>query len=233
MSKKFQLKNHVAPKAKRLGRLLQSKYEFNLSDLNEALKGDKTKLQQIGETARQAKQIQEFMPLLQEAYLSIIKGTEAYNLGVAEILSQGASSAVNIDKAQAKVTLAQRKYGHQRKELAAEFVAAKDAEALRHEQAMNYIQLKAYIDAYISTVDGEARLVEQTNRPEWKQLDENLRYQNVEAKHLLQYGDASRIDLLPRRDYVNSQESNPPQPRQSARGSLSQTITSIRESLGF
>ena len=202
----FKLKNHVAPKAKRITNLLKSKYGIDLPLLDKALKGNEQALQLIGEAGRQGQLTQELMPVLAEAYLNAIKGTEEYNKGVAAIIKQGASSAISIDKAVSSAVLENQKYDNQRKELKREYVAARTAENTRHQYAVNYIRIKAYVDQYLQKVDGDSKLIDQSNRPEIKQLDENVRYQSTAAKHLLQHGDNANLELLSRREYALTSE---------------------------
>ncbi|MEQ8463700.1 hypothetical protein [Coleofasciculus sp. E1-EBD-02] len=220
------IKNHVTKKARRISGILKGKYGFSLDTVDKALQGDRTALKTLGESARQGQQILELMPLLKDACLTIQKGTEEYNKSIADILEGGATSAINIDKARMKAILANQKYGHQRKELAAEFATAKTAETTRHDYAINYIQLKAYIDQYLQTTDNNAKLLEQTNRPEFKQLDEDNRYNSAVAKHLIQHGDNARIDLIPKRDYV-------PQDNQNKDTGIWGAINKFRAALGF
>lgn len=237
MTKKssFTIKNHVEPKAKRIGSILKGKYGLDLQTLNSALAGDTKALKQIGEAGRQGQLTQEMMPLLEEAYLNLIKGTEAYNKGVANILKQGASSAINIDKSVSQAMLANQKYGNQRKELAAEFASAKTAEVMRHQYAINYIQLKAYIDQYMQRVDGKTKLVEQSNRPELKQIEEDTRYSSAVAKHLLSYGDNSQTNLLPHRQYatVEGSDSQGNKVVTTFKEKLTQSFGNVISALGF
>lgn len=204
---KFKLKNHVEPKAKRISNVLGHKYGLDLAILDKALKGDQNALQLIGEAGRQGALTQELMPMLTEAYLSAIKGTEEYNKGISAILKQGASSAIAIDKSAGQASLANQKYGNQRKEFIAEYSEANKAENVRHQYALNYIQLKAYIDQYMFKVDNDAKLNEQTYRPEIKQVAEDDRYQLAASKHLLQTGENARLDLMPRREYIPTEQS--------------------------
>ena len=229
---KFKVKNHVAVKAKRISGMLKGKFGLDLSTLDKALQGDRQALQTIGEAARQGKQIQELMPLLEEAYINLIRGTETYNKGVSNILKQGASSAINIDKATSQASLANTKYNNQRKETKAEYIAAAKSELQRHQYAINYAQLKSYIDLYMTGVDGDARLLEQTNRPELRQIEEDKRFELNAAKHLLQNGSEARLDLLPSREYVPSDVSeNTPRVQESR--NLMQSLRGIVSALGF
>lgn len=232
MSNKFKIKNHVGVKAKRVSGMLKGKFGLDLSDLDRALQGDKQALEAIGEAARQGKQIQELMPLLEEAYANLIRGTESYNKGVANIIKQGASSAINIDKATSQASLANTKYGNQRKELKAEYIAAAKTELQRHDYAINYIQLKSYIDLYMSGVESDARLIEQTNRPEIRQIEEDKRFEVNAAKHLLQNGSEARLDLLPSRDYIPSNSTQNTPRTQQSRGVV-ESLGRIVKALGF
>jgi hypothetical protein len=232
MSKKFTIKNHVGLKAKRISGMLKGKFGLDLGILDKALQGDKDALKTIGEAARQGQQIQELMPLLEEAYVNLIRGTEIYNKGISNILKQGASSAINIDKATSQSALANQKYGNQRKEVKAEFIAAAKSELQRHQYAINYAQLKSYIDLYMAGVDGDAKLLEQTNRPQIKQLEEDKRFELAAAKHLLQNGENQRLDLLPSREYIPS-NSAPNTPRVEASRGVMQSLGRIISALGF
>lgn len=227
----FTLKNHVDRKGtKRITGLLKGKFGLDLTDLNKALQGDQATLKMIGEAGRQGQLTQELMPLLEEAYINVIKGTEVYNKGVSNIVKQGANSAIAIDRSVSQVMLASQKYGNQRQELAAEFSTARTAETTRHQYAINYIQLKAYIEQHLMKVDGNAKLVDQANRPEVKQMAEDSRYELAAAKHLIENGDNARLDLLPQRQYVTVSEGNQ---SSSFKTSLQQKFSGFLSALGF
>jgi hypothetical protein len=234
-NKSFTLKNHVTPKAKRIGGILKGKYGLGLDTLNQALQGNQNALKQIGEAGRQGQLTQELMPLLEDAYINLIKGTEVYNKGVSNILKTGASSAISIDKSVMQAMLANQKYGNQRRELAAEFVSGKTAESIRHQYALNYIQLKAYIDQYMQNVDGKSKLLEQANRPELKQIDEDSRYSFAVAKHLLANGDMAQVELLPRREYSTVTDTNSEGKKSvvSFKEKLNQGFGKVISALGF
>ena len=226
----LRIKNHVSKKAKRISGILTGKYGFNLDTVNKALLGDQTALKSLGEAARQGQQVLELMPLLREACITIEKATEEYNKGVADILKQGATSAIGIDKATSQTLLVNQKYRNQRKELATEFVNAKTSETTRHQYAINYIQLKAYIDQYMQKVEGDSKLIDQSNRPELKQIDEEARYQTATAKHLLQHGNNARIELIPKREYATVSEG---EKTITFKDKLGQLGSAIGSALGF
>lgn len=223
---KFKLKNHISPKVPTLNKVLQSQFGFSISDLDAALQGDQGKLKSIGEAARQGRITAEFMPLLEQACGNIIEGTAAYNVGTAKILAKGAKAAIQIDKASAQVILANQKYINDKAELKLDSQNQWKAEQARHQYQIDYIGLKSYIDFYITGVDNNARLLEQNNRPEIKQVVEDERYETLVAKELLSNGEAARTDLITRREYVNSDS------RRNESGFM-RTIRQIKGALGF
>lgn len=221
---KFNLKNHVSPKVPTLNKVLESKFGFSITDLDAALKGDQKKLQFIGEAARQGRITAEFMPLLEQACSDIIEGTTAYNVGTSKLLVKGAKAGIQIDKATAQAILANQKYINDKAELKLDAKNQWNAEAIRHQYQIDYIGLKSYIDFYLTTVDQNARLIDQNNRPVIKQVAEDERYETLVAKELLANGDAARTDLITRREYVETQ------PKESG---FARTIRQIKGALGF
>lgn len=215
-----QLKNHVAPKARLLSSVLKKKFGTDLTDFNAALNGDIQAAQKIGELARQGKLSAELAPKLAEAYLQIISGTEAYNKATSDILVQAGKSAIAIDKATMRATLENTKYGHTRSELAAEFVASKTAENQRHKYQMNYTEIRGYVDVHLAGVDQKTSLLEQSNRPEIKQIAADEQHEKRELTEALGQGDKARYDLLPEKDY------------QSAPG-LKAKLLQLKTALGF
>jgi hypothetical protein len=198
---KATLKNHVAPKARRIGNVLKSKFGVNLADFDAALGGDVASAQKIGELARQGRLSAELAPRLAQAYIEIINGSEAYNKATADILVQAGKSAIAIDKASMQATLANSKYGHQRSELAAEFVASKTGENQRHQYQMNYTQIKGYLDAHLAGIDQQTSLLEQSYRPEIKQITADEQREMKVINEAINTGDRARYDLIPEKDY--------------------------------
>ncbi|WP_414553336.1 hypothetical protein [Anabaena sp. CCY 0017] len=198
------IKNHVAPKARRIGAMLKNKFGVDLTDFDKACQGDLAAAQRVGELARQGSMYKEFAPQIAELYGEILEGSEAYNKAVSDILVQAGKSALAIDKATMKATLENTKYGHSRSELAAEFVASKSAESQRHKYQMNYTQIKGYIDAHLVGIDQKTSLLEQSNRPEIKQIAADEQYEKKELNEALNKGDKARYDLIPEKDYQSS-----------------------------
>lgn len=202
MTQSAKLKNHVAPKGKRLGQALKSKFGVTLADFDDAMNGNVQVAQKIGELARQGRLSSEFAPKLAQAYIEIMQGSEAYNKATADILLQAGKSAIAIDKAVGQTTLGNSRYIHERRELAAEFVNAKEAENNRHAYQMNYTEIKGYIDAHLVSVDNQTTLLEQSNRPEFKQIAADEQLQSRQLNEALSKGDNARYDLIPEKQYT-------------------------------
>ncbi|OCQ92259.1 hypothetical protein BCD64_00140 [Nostoc sp. MBR 210] len=199
------LKNHITQNGKRCKRLtsaLKTKFGVTLQDFDNAVNGDIEAAQKIGELARQGRLSSEFAPRLAQAYLEIIQGSEAYNKATAEILVQAGKSAIAIDKYVAQSMIANTKYEHQRKELAQQFSLDRKTENTRHQYQMNYAQMKGYIDAHIVSVDNQVSYLEQSNRPEIKQIAAEEQLDNKEMNEALTNGDKARFDLIPERNYT-------------------------------
>lgn len=212
------LKNHIAPKGKRLRQVLNSKFGVSLDDFDKAVSGDLASAQKIGELARQGRLSQDLAPRLAQDYLEIINGSEAYNQATADILLQAGKSAIAIDKAASQVMIGNTKYSHQRKELAQEFSLAKNAENTRHAYQMNYTEMKGYIDAHLISVDQQAAVLEQSNRPEAKQISADEQLQAKQLNEALDRGENARYDLIPEKNYM---------------GGIKEKLAQFRTALGF
>ena len=196
------LRNHILPKGKVLSQSLDRKFGVTLADFDRAIMGDVQAAQKIGELARQGRLSQELAPKLAQAYIEIINGSEAYNKATADILLQAGKSAIAIDKAGSQVMLGQQKYTHARHELSQEFVIGKNSENSRHAYQMNFTQIKGYVDAHLTEVDRQSAVLEQSNRPEIKQVAANEAYQQRTMNEALNKGENARYDLIPEKNYV-------------------------------
>jgi len=202
MTQQAKLKNHVKPKGKRLGQALKSKFGVTLADFDSAMNGDIKTAQKIGELARLGRLSSELAPKLAQAYIEIINGSEAYNKATADILLQAGKSAIAIDKAASQTMLGNSRYIHERRELASEFVNAKKAENNRHDYQMNYTEIKGYIDAHLVSVDRDVAMIEQSNRPEIKQIAADEQLQQRQINEALTKGDNARYDLITEKNYT-------------------------------
>jgi hypothetical protein len=163
--------------------------------------GDLTSIQRIGELNKQATFMAEYAPKLKDAYLTIIEGTETYNLALADILKASGNAALRITKAMDQTALANRKYVNGRVEQARQYLTDKQAENTRHSYQMNYQEVKGYMDAFLVDVDRQTAVLEQSNRPELKQREADKQYQGKVVNEYLDNGNDARLDLIPQKNY--------------------------------
>jgi len=226
MGKTFQVKDHVTKRSKSITGLMQNKYGLGLDIFDKALKGDMNSIQLIAQAGITGARIQELAPMLEEAYIAAIKGTEQYNKSKASIAKSAGSSAIAIDKAVSQVSLANAKYAHQLRELKEDYVQQREIESIRHSYQINYQVLKSSMDKFFMKVDNNTKAIEQTYRPAVAQLAEDTRREMVDIKHVLQYGEKANLELLPRREYV-AVEGDKPQTK------ISGILGRIRSALGW
>lgn len=197
----LQIKNHISPKGKALNSQLSSKFGITINDFQLACMGDLAAVQKIGELNKQAAFMKEYAPKLKDAYLQIIEGSTTYNLALADILKAAGSASLQIDKAANSTALADRKYVHQKIEIGRQYIQDKQAENARHEYQLSHQQIKGYMDAFLVDVDRQTAILEQSNRPELKQVDADKQYQSRVVNEYLVNGNDARIDLIPQKEY--------------------------------
>ncbi len=196
------IKNHMKTKGRRIQSRMQRTFGIDPAFLIKCCEGDETSLKKLGQMGREGALITKLMPKVQAAALSTIQGTQDLNVGIAQVIKQAATSSIAIDRASAEVMLANQRYGNDRKELAASFATSKQTEVNRHSQTIDYIKLNAYIDQHMMHVDGDTRLLEASNKPEFRQIDAATARKDRVADHLLKYGDISQPELIPQKNYL-------------------------------
>ena len=200
----IKIKNHVSPKGKALNAQMSSKFGITIADFSKACMGSLPHIQRIGELNKQAQFMQEYAPKLKDAYLQIIQGTETYNLALADILKASGSASLKITKAMDGTALADRKFVNGRIEQAKQYLQDKSVEVSRHAYTLNYQQVKGYMDAFLVNVDRDDAVLNQTLRPELKQVQEEKRYKGKLVDEYLTEGNDARPDLISHKEYSNS-----------------------------
>lgn len=196
------MKDHIAGKTKSIKRQFRKYFGFDFSSIIKAMNGDKTEIKKLGEQGRKGRIAQEIAPVVTQAAIDAMKGTAAYNKALSDVAVEGARSGITIDRSVMNATLANHKYLNDRQETAKEFVNRRDAEKFRHESTMEYLDIKGEIDKHISTVDAQSRISGELNRPATKQLQASEQQEIDITKHLLTYGNESRLDLLATKNYA-------------------------------
>lgn len=224
------LKNHISSlDTKTLQNVLKERFGFGLDDMEEALSGNQEKAKEIGEFGRQGRFAAKYAPKVAQSILDGIEGTLAINEASASLLQAAGKADTKIVKAGNKTLLANQRYAHDKTETNQEYNASKEYETKRHEYATNYIELRSLYDQYFLTVDEDMRLTQQNYRPEIKQIQEVERHSEQLMDHLLQRGEESRVDLIPAKDYLDSDVTSLGRPLAALKG----VISNVKSALGF
>lgn len=198
------LKNHISSlDTKTLQNVLKERFGFGIEDLESALSGNKDAAKAIGEFGRQGRFASKYAPKISQSILDGIEGTVAVNEATASLLQAAGKGDTKILKAGNKTLLANQRYRHDKEEISRDYASSNALEDKRHEYAKAYIELRSLYDEYFLSVDEDARLEEQSYRPELKQIQEAQRHNEKLMDHLLQYGDNAQPELIPGKNYVD------------------------------
>ncbi|ARV58004.1 hypothetical protein BZZ01_04540 [Nostocales cyanobacterium HT-58-2] len=198
----MKLKNHLEKRGRRIQKAMSRDFGISAEFLLKCCQGDTASLQELGQMGKEGALVTKLMPKIKTAALSTIQGTEDLNVGMAEIIQQAATSSLVIGKASSDLVLANQSYINQRNEIVRGHSYAVKKEALRHSQAVDIMKLDAWLDKHMTIVDGKARLLQSSNRLELRQMDADLAYEAKVGEHVLKYGDDSKVELIPQKNYL-------------------------------
>lgn len=228
--KEIKLKNHIISlDTKTLQNVLSERFGVSIDSLEKVLSGDKKVAKQLGEYGRIGRFASKYAPKVTQSILDGIEGTVAINEATAKVLQAAGKGDTKIRKDGSKTLLANQRYNHDKAEISQDYDAARKLEATRHDYAVTYIELRSYYDEYFLSIDEDARLVEQGYRPELKQVHEDQRMFEKEMDHLLQYGNQGHFELMPGRDYLETEFREVGGAKDTIKGFLS----SVKSALGF
>lgn len=224
------LKNHISSlDTKTLQNVLSSRFGVSLQDLEDVVAGNTETAKRIGEFGRQGRFANKYAPKIAQSIVDGIQGTLAMNEATAQVLQAAGKADTAILKHANKTLQANQRYNHDKTEIAQEYAAAKSLEDKRHEYATTYIEMRAFYDEYFLSVDEDSRLEQQGLRPDLKQIKEDQRIQEQEIGHLLEHGENHYLELLPAKDYVETQFNQVGGTLSTIKGFLS----SVKSGLGF
>ena len=141
------------------------------------------------------------MPLIRDNLKNYIEGITSYNTALADVYKSGAKGAIAIDKAASEVTLENTRYINQIEEYKTKLFAQLKSEGQRHDDVMDTIELQAWIDTQMATVNAKANLESISNKPFLAQMKADQDYEDKKAKHLLENGSDSDLSLIPKKHY--------------------------------
>jgi hypothetical protein len=201
MKSKAKVRDHVSTYGKSIKKATANKFGINNSLIIRAVNGDEKALKEIGDMGKTGERLISAIPLIQENLKSYIEGTTEYNTALADIYKSGSKGAIAIDKVASDVTLENTRYNNLIEEYKTKLFAQLEAENQRHDDAIDVIELQAWVDTQMVTVNAKANLESISNKPFLAQMKSNEDYENKKIKHMLENGSDSDLSLIPRKDF--------------------------------
>jgi hypothetical protein len=201
MKNKAKVRDHVSGYGKQITKATNQKFGINNSLIIKAVNGDEKALKQIGDMGKLGERLATSMPLIRENLKAYIQGTTEYNTALADIYKSGGKGAASIDKAAGDVTLENTRYNNLIEEYKTSLFTKLESESQRHDDAMDVIELQAWIDTQMATVNAKASLESISNKPFLAQMKADRDYEDKKIKHLLENGSDSDLSLIPQKHY--------------------------------
>lgn len=195
------VRDHVSTYGKNIKKATDAKFGINNSLIMRAVNGDEKALQEIGDLGKTGQRLAMAMPTIRENLKAYIEGITEYNTSLADIYKSGGKGAAAIDKVAGEVSLEDTKYNHLIEEYKTKLFAQLEAEYQRHDDALDVIELQAWVDSTMKTVDAQANLESISNKPFLAQMREDEKYEEQKIKHMLEHGSDSDLSLIPKKEY--------------------------------
>lgn len=201
MKKSKYVRDHVSTYGKNIKKATADKFGINNSLIIRAVNGDEKALKQIGDLGKTGERLVSAMPLIRDNLKSYIEGITEYNTTLADVYKTGGKGAIAIDKAASEVTLENTRYLNQIEEYKTKLFAQLKSEGQRHDDTMDTIELQAWIDTQLATVNAKANLESISNKPFLAQMKADQDYEDKKTKHLLENGSDSDLSLIPKKHF--------------------------------
>ena len=198
------IRDHVSTYGKDVSKAVDKKFGISRSLIVKAAMGDDKALIAIGDMGKVGDRLLLAMPTIRENLKSYIEGTKEYNLALADVYKTGGKAAAAIDKAAGDVTLANTNYVNLIEEYKTKLFADLDKESQRHDDAMDVIELTAWVDSQMVTATQKAQLEGISNRPFVAQIQADADYEDRKISHLLENGSDSDLSLLPKKEFATN-----------------------------
>lgn len=195
------VRDHVSTYGKEIKKATAKKFGINNSLIIRAVNGDEKALKEIGDMGRTGERLAMAMPTIRDNLKAYIEGTTEYNTALADIYKSGSKGAIAIDKAASDVTLENSRYNNLIEEYKTSLFAKLESENQRHDDALDVIELQAWVDSQMATVNAKASLESISNKPFIAQMKSNADYEKKKIQHLLENGSDSDLSLIPRKHY--------------------------------
>ncbi len=195
------IKDHVSTYGKDISKATNQKFGISKSLIVRAVMGDDKALIEISDKGKLGERLQMAMPAIRENLKNYIEGTKEYNVALADIYRTGSKGALAIDKAGGDVTLENTHFNNLMEEYKTKLFSDLEKEGQRHDDAMDVIELQAWVDAQMTTVNAKAQLEGISNRPFLAQIQADQDYENKKIQHLLEHGSEGDLELIPRKNF--------------------------------
>jgi hypothetical protein len=195
------VRDHVSGYGNDVKKATKKKFGINNALIIRAVKGDENALKQIGDMGKTGERLVSAMPLIRENLKNYIEGITEYNTTLADVYKSGSKGSLAIDKAGGELALENTRYNHLFAEYAASLSVKLESEFQRHDDAMDVIELQAWVDTQMAMVNAKANLESISNKPFIAQLKADEDYENKKIKHLLENGSEGDLSLIPYKDF--------------------------------
>ncbi|BAZ36881.1 hypothetical protein NIES4101_28010 (plasmid) [Calothrix sp. NIES-4101] len=201
MKKSKYIRDHVSSYGKQISKATNKKFGINNALIIRAVGGDDKALKQIGDMGTTGQRLIAAMPLIRKNLKDYIEGIGDYNEALADIYKTGGREAAKIDKAGGDVSLENTRYSHLTQEYQTKLFTDLEKEYQRHDDAMDVIELQAWIDTQMATVEAKAKLEDISNKPFINQIKADRDYEDKKIKHLLENGSDGDLSLIPKKHF--------------------------------
>jgi hypothetical protein len=197
----MKIKNSVGKWGKDISPELQRKFGVTNAEFHKAMQGDERAIKKIGQMANEGEIYTKQAPKVAQRMLQVISGTSAMNQAVTDVSLAAAQATKQIEANGGKVQIANQKLVNERKEQALKHVTQLELNTARHENSLQAIQMEASISETTARVDHNYRMAQLQGKIPLQQMRADKEYQEARTDHLLEYGDKSRLSLIPKREY--------------------------------
>ncbi|MBD0263126.1 MAG: hypothetical protein ICV78_10485 [Tolypothrix sp. Co-bin9] len=204
MVKAKYIKDHVTGYGKDVSRATNQKFGISNKLIVRAALGDEKSLTQIADMGKVGERLTLAMPAIKEHLKTYIQGNTEYNQSLAEIYKEGGKGALAIDKAASDLTVENTRFNNLLEEYKEKLFASLEAENIRHDNQMDVIQLQAWVDGQMKTVEAQVQLEGLSNKPFLAQMKADEDYENKRIQHILEHGSQKDLDLIPRKQYITN-----------------------------
>jgi hypothetical protein len=198
------IRDHVSTYGKNVKQATDQKFGINNALIVRAVNGDEDALKQIRDYGKTGERLALAIPAIRDNLKAYIDGITEYNTSLADIYKTGGKGAVAIDKAGGELSLEDTRFLNLTEEYKTKLFAQLEAEYQRHDDSMDVIELSAWVDKLMRTVEVQANLESISNKSFLAQMKADQDFETKKIKHLLEHGSESDLSLIPQKHYTTN-----------------------------